>query len=168
MTEPAPPNINTNFAAWTAQQWAMLVPEADSSAAKVAIRFTEVSTALRESHARTVRPWHNVGVSSVEDFRILGLLRHAGADGIKLSRIAEHLRFEPGTVSSRVTRLEKHGFIERHENPSDRRSKFVRLAAGREGEVDDIYRALVANHERFFSNLTIVEHQQLAELLGKI
>jgi DNA-binding MarR family transcriptional regulator len=162
------PDIYTDFAAWTAHKWQSLIPRADSTAAKVAIRLTEVAEALAESHSRTIRPWHKAGVRNIDDFRTLGLLRHLGDKGMRTSEIAEHLKIDASTMSNRLARLEKNGFTERIEDPTDARSKLLCLKPDKAQTVDDIYEALVLNHERFFKRLDPQRHELLATILGEI
>ena len=163
-----PPVRAEEFATWTAARWSELAPQEDSAAAEVAIRFIRVAHELSESHARAIRPWKEHGVNTIDDFRTLGLLRHVGEAGLRIQHIAEHLNAEPSTVSSRVARLEKYGLVERIEDSVDRRGHPVRLTADKETVIDEIYEALVANHQRFFSKLTSDEHSTLARYLGKI
>lgn len=162
------PDIHRDFAAWTAHNWSQLVPDADPTAAAVAIRFIRAADELAQSHAATIRPWKKHGISSIADFRILGLLRHRQGDGIATQRIAEHLHFEPATVSSRLTRLEKHGHVHRIDHPTSRRSHLLVLNPDSAELVDEVYVALVNNHTRFFAALDDREHDQLAEMLSRL
>lgn len=162
------PDVHRDFAAWTAYNWSRLVPDADPTAAAVAIRFIRAADELAHSHATTIRPWRKTGITSIADFRILGLLRHRDGEGIRTQHIAEHLHFEPATVSSRLARLEKHGHVQRIDHPTNRRSHLVILNPDSAQLVDDIYQALVDNHTRFFATLTDGEHDQLANMLGRL
>ncbi len=124
--------------------------------------------AFSQSHDRVIRPWRSNGVNTTDDFRTLGLLRHVADDGIRVQHIADHLGADPGTVSSRVARLERHGLVERIDDPSDGRAQLVRLVAGTESLVDDMYRALVNNRQRFFAALSVDERRLLADLLRRL
>jgi DNA-binding MarR family transcriptional regulator len=161
-----PHDIHRNFAAWTAHNWAHLVPEADATAAAVAIRFIRAADELAKSHNNTIKPWKNQGIAKIEDFRILGLLRHLNGQGISSRDISQHLDFEPATVSSRLTRLEKHGHITRIAHPTNRRTHHIILNPDSAHIVDDIYQALVINHTNFFKSLPKNEHEQLADILA--
>lgn len=162
------PDIHRDFAAWTAHNWSQLVPDADPTAATVAIRFIRAADELAHSHTITIRPWNKHGIASIADFRILGLLRHRNGEGIRTQRIAEHLHFEPATVSSRLARLEKHGHVQRIDHPTNRRSHLVVLNPDSAQLVDDIYQALVENHTQFFAVLANGEHNQLSDMLGRL
>lgn len=162
------PDIDEDFAAWTAYQWSEILPAQGSTAAKVAIRLLQVADELSDSHARTLQPWKRKGIASIDDFRILGLLRHSGTVGISATQIARHLRMDSSTTSSRIARLEKASYIERTSNPGDQRSRLVRLAPSQSNTVDEIYQALVENHERFFKKLSSTQHSQLADMLGQV
>jgi len=162
------PDIHHDFAAWTANKWASLVPEADATSASVAIRFIRTAEELAKSHNATIKPYKEQGVANIADFRILGLLRHLAGQGIASNHIAQHLDFEPATVSTRLNRLEKHRHIHREPHPTNRRTHHISLNPASAPLVDSIYKALIDNHTRFFNNLTTTEHQQLATLLTHI
>jgi len=162
------PDIHHDFAAWTAHQWANLVPEADATAASIAIRLIRTAEELSKSHNTTIKPFKKHGIANIADFRILGLLRHLNGQGISSNHIAQHLHFEPATVSTRLNRLEKHHHIHRTPHPTNRRTHHITLNPQSAPLVDTIYKALINNHTQFFNNLTPTEHQQLATLLTHI
>jgi DNA-binding MarR family transcriptional regulator len=163
-----PHDIHYDFAAWTAHNWAQLVPNADATAAAVAIRFIRTATELAKSHDAAIKPWKNQGITRIEDFRILGLLRHLDGQGISSQHIAEHLDFEPATVASRLKRLEQHGHITRIDHPSNRRTHHIILNPTSAPVVDDIYEALVNNHAKFFGAVSDTQHKQLANILKQL
>ena len=50
--------------------------------------------------------------------------------GIGMSALAEHLHVGPSSVSGLVDRLVEHGYLERYEDPADRRQQLVSLTPG--------------------------------------
>jgi DNA-binding MarR family transcriptional regulator len=50
------------------------------------------------------------------------------ASGMNLARLNRNLDMSSGGVTKAVTRLERHGFVERVSDPHDRRSTIVRLS----------------------------------------
>ena len=171
MTDPdveKDPDIEKDFAAWTAGRWAQIVPDANSTAASVAIRLRVVSESLTLAQMEALRPWRDDGIKSMDDFRTLALICHVDPPGIFTYDIARHLGVGAGTISSRVDRLEQHGFIVRVPNPADRRTHHLQIHPDRVSDITAMYRALVADHESFFGQLSSEQHNALSELLGLI
>ena len=69
------------------------------------------------------------------------------ADGTRVSVLAERAAVTKQSMAELVAHLERHGYVERVPDPSDRRAKLVR-ATERGGEVYEIARQVVAELER--------------------
>ena len=69
------------------------------------------------------------------------------ADGTRVSMLAERAAVTKQSMAELVAHLERHGYVERVPDPSDRRAKLVR-ATDRGAEVYEIARQVVAEMER--------------------
>ncbi len=97
------------------------------------------------------------------------LLRLLGdQDGLTNAEIAEALDIRPSSVSALVKKLEEAGFIERHDDPQDKR--VIRIFVTEDGRTflkgsrqfkDDF-------SEACFAALTTAEQNQLRDLLRKL
>ena len=158
------PRIESDLAGWSAHRWSAVVADPGSHAVATELRAT--SAALEKAQLRALQPWRITGVKSLDDFETLGLLRHYGSPGLPIRRIADYLGAGVGTISTRIDRLERHRFIVRNPDRHDRRSHRVQLVAARCGDVDAMYRALLAVEERFFADLSRNKPNRLAALLA--
>lgn len=86
--------------------------------------------------------------ASTARFEVLAQLwREPG--GLAMSRLSDRMMVTKGNVSGLIGRIERDGLIERHADPSDRRSQIVCLTAqGRER-----FDAMRASHNRWLHDL---------------
>lgn len=102
-------------------------------------------------------------------FDVLSALRRAG-EPYELSpgQLVQQTLVTSGTMTNRVDRLERHGWVERRPDPADRRGVLVRLTAvGR--DVVDAAMANLINHEKsLLGELSAAEQRQLATLLRRL
>jgi len=80
---------------------------------------------VRKSCSRDRRMDH----LSVVQLRVILLLANRSPRSMKLKELAQELHVTPGAVSQTVDGLCRQGFVERKENPDDRRAVAIRLAA---------------------------------------
>lgn len=83
------------------------------------------------------------------------VFQHLDDTGTTVSRLAERAQMTKQAMAELVAHLEKHGYVERHPDPDDRRAKLV-VPTGRGREVLAIAQELVPDVER-----------QLDDLLGQ-
>jgi DNA-binding MarR family transcriptional regulator len=77
---------------------------------------------------RSMRSWHLFAKStglSMPQFSVLMQLHHKGACG--MSEISERFEISPAAASQLVDKLVQSGFVQREEDPSDRRAKLLNL-----------------------------------------
>jgi len=83
---------------------------------------------------RSWRSWRHYAKStglSMEQFSVMMQLHHHGSCG--MSRISDRFETTPAAASQLVEKLVQSGYIERTEDPSDRRAKLLQLSPrGRE------------------------------------
>jgi DNA-binding MarR family transcriptional regulator len=56
-------------------------------------------------------------------YGILTVLIDAGVDGLRMSDLARSLRFSPSRLAHAMSSLERSGWVERHDCPTDRRGQ---------------------------------------------
>lgn len=66
---------------------------------------------------------------SLPDFILLFRLGQAGADGMRMSELADSAVFSRSRISHAFSRLENEGWVERRSCPTDRRGSFGALTA---------------------------------------
>ncbi len=88
--------------------------------------------------------------------------------GTRVSVLAERAQITKQSMAELVAHLERHGYVERVPDPSDRRAKLVR-ATERGGEVYEIAREVVAELEaRWTQRLGRAKMRQLRQLLEEL
>jgi DNA-binding MarR family transcriptional regulator len=100
----------------------------------------------------------------------VGVLRVIGDAGETLSQqaLGERLGVFPSRLVGLLDDLERHGWVERRDRPTDRRSYALHLtAAGREA-LEQIKTIAREHQESLCASLNATEQVQLAELLRRI
>jgi MarR family transcriptional regulator, 2-MHQ and catechol-resistance regulon repressor len=118
--------------------------------------------ALRQHAARHVQG-RGIGFS---DFAVLEVLLHKGPTPV--NEIGRRVRLTSGSITAAIDRLERKALVERHGDPSDRRTRVVHLTpTGR-----DLISTAFADHaeamERATAGLTAEERAQTSALLKKL
>jgi DNA-binding MarR family transcriptional regulator len=89
-------------------------------------------------------------------------------DGTRVSELARRAQITKQSMAELVEHLERHGYVERIPDPSDRRAKLVR-ATSRGSEVYRIAREVVAEIEReWTARLGAPKMRQLRALLQEL
>jgi DNA-binding MarR family transcriptional regulator len=115
---------------------------------------------------RSMRGWHLFAKStglSMPQFSILMQLHHKGACG--MSDISERFEITPAAASQLVDKLVQSGFVQREEDPSDRRAKLLNLTE-KGGEL--IQQGHVERYrwvDELGRKLTVEERAQVSEAL---
>ena len=115
---------------------------------------------------RSMRGWGHFAKSSglsMPQFSVLMQLHHKGACG--MSEISERFEVTPAAASQLVDKLVQNGFIQRVEDPNDRRAKLLSLTEkGREfiqQGIEERYRWV----EDLAQKLSAEERAQISEAL---
>jgi DNA-binding MarR family transcriptional regulator len=102
------------------------------------------------------------------DFGVIATLVRLDQGAVSQATLGRELNLSPGTISVRVDRLEREGFVAREPDPDDQRRTAVALTdRGRE-----LFEACAAEHLQnsrdLLSGLDEGEREQLGALLGKL
>src|SRR5690348_5627506 len=116
---------------------------------------------------RSMRGWGHFAKStglSMPQFSLLMQMHHKGACG--MSEVSERFEITPAAASQLVDKLVQSGFVQRVEDPHDRRAKLLNLTdKGREliqQGIQDRYRWV----DELSTKLTAEERSQISEALN--
>jgi DNA-binding MarR family transcriptional regulator len=99
---------------------------------------------------------------------VLGALSREPVDGIGFSDLVEYLVVSRQNLDGVLKRLEKQGFVERVENPTNRRIKMVRLTKTGARAWDDLFDASLRFYRQGSEGVTLEEKAAFVETLGRI
>ncbi len=100
------------------------------------------------------------------EFDVLSALRRAGAPyELSPGSLMQQTLVTSGTMTNRVDRLEKRGFVRRGPAPSDRRGVLVRLTDEGRQVVDAAMADLLGREQELLSHLPVRERERLATSL---
>ncbi len=80
---------------------------------------------------------------NVTQYRVLVKLATAGREGLGQGRLGECLRLKPNATTQALNVLAEHGFVERAEVESDRRSKTVHATANGTSHIEHVNQEIV-------------------------
>ncbi|HEY7283663.1 MAG TPA: MarR family transcriptional regulator [Actinomycetota bacterium] len=146
-------------------QWARERPDLDVSTFAVFARITRASRALERAMASAFRAY---GLSRGE-FDVLVSLRRAGAPyRLNPSDLAQALLLSTGTMTNRIDRLERAGWVVRHPDPQDRRGILVQLTDVGLHTVNAAMDSLLGTERELLSVLGAEDRKVLAGLLRRV
>ena len=103
------------------------------------------------------------------EFDVLATLRRSGEPyALTPTDLYEASMISSGSMTNRIDRLEKAGFIARRRNPGDGRGTLVSLTATGKEVIDRAITAHVDNQQAVVSGLDHGEQAQLSHLLAKL
>jgi DNA-binding MarR family transcriptional regulator len=134
-------------------------------------KSTQITQPLREwmdvfMH-RSMRGWNHFAKStglSMPQFSILMQLHYKGPCG--MSEISERFDVTAAAASQLVDKLVQAGYIERTEDPSDRRAKLLKLSARGAKLVDDGIQERYRWMDELSSKLSAVDQTKISEALS--
>jgi MarR family transcriptional regulator, 2-MHQ and catechol-resistance regulon repressor len=93
-------------------------------------------------------------------------LLHKGPLSVKA--LGEKVLLTSGSMTAAVDRLEKRGWVERGNDPEDRRVRIVRLTAEGRKTIESLFADHERDMERAVEGLTETERSKLADLLRRL
>ena len=118
---------------------------------------------------RSMRGWNQFAKStglSMPQFSILMQLHYKGPCG--MSEISERFDVSAAAASQLVDKLVQAGYIERTEDPSDRRAKLLKLSAKGAKLVDDGIQERYRWMDELTSRLSAVDQTKISEALSML
>lgn len=98
---------------------------------------------------------------------ILVLLDNSENGSMRSSELAEHASVSRATITGLLDTLEKAGWIERSDDPRDRRASCVKITAKGSARLHEVQPLLIRWTEGILSALSVREQGQLVALLRK-
>jgi len=134
-------------------------------------KSTQIAQPLREwmdvfMH-RSMRGWNRFAKStglSMPQFSILMQLHYRGASG--MSEISERFDVTAAAASQLVDKLVQAGYIERTEDPHDRRAKLLKLSAKGAKFIDDGIQERYRWMDDLASKLSATDQTKISEALS--
>ena len=102
----------------------------------------------------------------ISDFGVLELLLHKGATPV--NTIGRKVMLTSGSITPAVDRLEKRGFVERKNDPKDRRVRLVQLTSSGRNFIAKAFKEHEKVMELAATSLTQTERVSLLRLLKKL
>ena len=146
-------------------QWATQHPSLDTTTMARAARLLEVARVMERRIAAYAA---TAGVDLAEGDILFTLRRSGPPFRLTPSEISAALLVSSGTLTNRLDRLERKGFLRRIPHPTDRRSTTVELTPSAVEALDIAIFTHVENERQMLSTLSDREQQQLDRLLRKL
>ena len=146
-------------------QWRAQRPDLDVSPVAVFARISRIdrhkSNALREVHRR-----HDCDAG---EYDVLAALRRSDPPHcLTPTELSRSVLVNSGTMTERLTRLERRGLVQRIHSERDRRSVSVELTTAGRTLIDAAAEDLVATEARLLDGLTESDQRALTRLLAKL
>ena len=157
--------MNKDFVDHLMERWQSQRPDLDVRPIAVVGRAIRIAETLKRELKDLLKP-HGL---EVWEFDVLATLRWRGKEvGMTPKELIEATMVTSGTMTNRIDRLEKAGFVRREPNPDDRRS--VRIVLADPG-IDVVEQALTAHIESAHSavvDLTEDDRESAARILRQV
>jgi DNA-binding MarR family transcriptional regulator len=146
-------------------QWARERPDLDVAPVAVFARITRASRGLERAMSVALREF---GLSRGE-FDVIVSLRRAGVPHrLNPSDLAQSLLLSTGTMTNRVDRLERAGWVTRLPDPEDRRGILVQLTESGLVTVEAAMEALLRTERGLLDGFGVEDQRALANLLRRV
>jgi DNA-binding MarR family transcriptional regulator len=157
---PAGDDVDEIVAAWRRER-----PDLDVSPLEVLSRVSRLARRLDLARGRAFSEHLLEGWA----FDVLSALRRAGEPYERSpGALVQQTLVTSGTMTNRVDRLERSGFVERRPDPGDRRGVLVRLTPAGRDVVDSAMADLIEQEKSLLSELGAGERRELATLLRRM
>ncbi|MDO4644100.1 MAG: MarR family transcriptional regulator [Cardiobacteriaceae bacterium] len=141
-------------------QWQKELPEID--AAPMAV-FGRLKRCVLFGESRIESIFNQYGLCR-PDFDVLATLRRSGSPYcLTPTSLFNSMMITSGTMTSRLQKMEKHGWITRIPNPDDARSMLVQLTDSGKELIEKVVYPHVENEKRILSALSEDQQRQLNE-----
>ncbi|AOK47079.1 MarR family transcriptional regulator [Burkholderia sp. MSMB617WGS] len=153
-------------AAHAVEQWCRERPDLDPSSMIVLGRLQEAALVIARDRLNPL--FARYGLQPGE-FDVLATLRRSGAPyALTPTALYDAAMISSGSMTNRIDRIEKAGWVERRPNPADGRGTLVALTPAGLALIDDAVVAHIDNQRRVLAALSDTEQRRLAKLLGKL
>jgi DNA-binding MarR family transcriptional regulator len=157
--EPAADSIARVIASWHANR-----PDLDVEPIAITARLARLRQQLGARLERVFTAHDLTGA----DFAVLATITRLGGNPLTQTQLMTELNLTAGTVSVRVNRLVRDGYVTRGPDPADGRGWLIGLTAAGRTAFEACAPEHLANARQLVSGLSPHERSQLAALLGKL
>ena len=153
-------------AEFAARQWAKEMPDLETRPMVLLGRLGEAALVIARDRLNPV--FEKFGLQPGE-FDVLATLRRSGEPyALTPTDLYEVAMISSGSMTNRLDRLEKGGFVERRPNPNDKRGTIVALTDRGKAVIESAIVSHVENQVTIVQGLSREEQDCLSELLGKL
>ncbi|WP_323118235.1 MarR family winged helix-turn-helix transcriptional regulator [Burkholderia alba] len=153
-------------AAHAVEQWRNERPDLEPSSMIVLGRLQEAALVIARDRLNPL--FARYGLQPGE-FDVLATLRRSGAPyALTPTALYDAAMISSGSMTNRIDRIEKAGWVERRPNPADGRGTLVALTRSGLELIDEAVGAHLDNQRDILAALSAAEQTQLARLLGKL
>jgi DNA-binding MarR family transcriptional regulator len=145
------------------EQWRQRRPDLDPTPITLIGRLSRLGAILDVR----IRPVFAEAGLSPHDFDVLATLRRWGRP-MSPGELGRSVLVASGTVTKRLDRLERRGFLRRSPSPDDGRGRLVELTTEGLALTDELASKHWANEDALMSVLDADQREQLAVLLRKL
>jgi DNA-binding MarR family transcriptional regulator len=117
----------------------------------------EVARAYLASLSGLTSPQYNI---------VMIIAQHQGTRGVSVTRVAQHLHVTTAFITFEAGRLDRSGWIEKRQNPSDGRSILLRLSRKGEADVQRIAPQRLIVNDHLFGKLSRKDFRYLTQTLA--
>ena len=145
------------------QQWAHEIPDLDTSTMALIGRLQTIHKQLTDTMSKTFRRY---GLTDA-GFDVIATLRRSGSPyRLTPNQLLAQMLVTSGSMTSRLSRLQKQGWISRSADPDDRRVSWVQLTEKGLAQSEEVLRAHVATQQQLLAPLDDAHRKQLTDLLS--
>ena len=133
---------------------------------------TKGGTLLSQVHQVCARVWNKIlrenNMADLEGARGRIIFSLWGKDGVPIKQLCEKTSLDKSTLTGIIDRLERDGYIERRQSPSDKRSSLISLT-GKEKEFEQSVKKVSYQMNRiFYKGFSDDEIIQFEDMLQRI
>ncbi len=144
------------------RQWKDERPDLDVSAMAVFGRISRINAVIMKKLKDNFKRF---GLEA-GDFDVLATLVRAGSPhALKPTQLYQATMLTSGTMTSRIDKLEKLGFVNRVPDEEDRRAVLVKLTPTGQQKIEEALLAHVAYQESLLKSFSAAEREVFAKLL---
>ena len=108
------------------------------------------------------------GITSPQYNVVMIIAQYQGATGVSVTSVAQHLHVTTAFITLEAGRLERSGWIEKRQNPSDGRGILLRLTQKGEANVQRIAPQRLIVNDHLFGKLSGKDFRHLAQTLAAL
>lgn len=127
--------------------------------------LNDMSTIVRFSHIFMNRSLMKSDITSSENYILFYLF---SKDKVSQDDIAAYFAIDKGSISKSVNSLVKKGYVEKIENPNNRRENLVSLTKMGRSTFEKNNKLLKEWHKSVMKDITIKEFEQLKDILARM